>query len=163
MNSTTAGKKSSKHVLRIELSPAKVRLLSVVSLGGLSGWFFCKLALPLSEPGTQFFIGVLALVSFISSIVVALSGHAFMANAPDKQLDERELAQRNAAYVRAYQISAIAVLAGLIGIDRLAAWAQNAATAAVYVNYLTVLFFAHLVLPAAVLAWREVSHSNNAE
>jgi len=155
MNDVTTIKDTNKRAFRIAVSPAKVRLLSVLSLGGLSGWFVCKLVLPLSEPWAQLFVGVLALASFVSSIVVALSGHAYMANAPDKQLDERELAQRNAAFVRAYQISATAVLAGLIGIHRISVWTENIATIAIYENYLTVLFFAHLVLPAAVLAWRE--------
>lgn len=163
MDDTTTNKETSKRAFRIELSPAKVRFLSVVSLGGLSGWFLCKLVLPMSDPLAQLFVGVLALTSFISSIVVALSGHAYMANAPDKQLDERELAQRNAAYVRAYQISAMAVLAGLIGLHRLAIWTDNIASAAVYENYLTVIFFAHLVLPASVLAWREAWTGDNDE
>jgi cytochrome bd-type quinol oxidase subunit 2 len=155
VNDVATNKETSQRAFRIELSPAKVRILSVASLGGLSGWFICKLMFPLSEPWAQLFVGVLALASFISSIIVALSGHAYMANAPEKQLDERELGQRNAAYVRAYQISAIAVLAGMIGLHRLAVWTGNIATAALYENYLTVVFFAHLVLPAAVLAWRE--------
>jgi hypothetical protein len=155
MKDMATNKKANKSVFRIALSPAKVRVLSIVSLGGLAGWFVSKLVLPLSDPSNQFFVGLLALISFISSIVVALSGHAYLANAPDQQLDERELSQRNAAYFRAYQISAVAVLAGLIGIHRVAIWTGNTASAAVYENYLTLIFFAHLVLPASILAWRE--------
>ena len=120
-------------------------------MAGLSvSWYF-----PCRTHQHNFFIGVMALASFISSIVVALSGHAYFANAPDNQLDERELSQRNAAYFRAYQISAVAVLVGLIGIHRIAIWTDNIASPALYENYLTVIFFAHLVLPASILAWRE--------
>lgn len=155
MKDMATNNKVNKSVFRIALSPAKVRVLSVVSLGGLGGWFVSKLVFPLSDPSTQFFIGVMALASFIASIVVALSGHAYLANAPDNQLDERELSQRNAAYFRAYQISAVAVLVGLIGIHRIAIWTDNIASPALYENYLTVIFFAHLVLPASILAWRE--------
>lgn len=163
MKDMATNKKANKSAFRIALSPAKVRVLSVVSLGGLVGWFVSKLVLPLSDPSIQFFVGVLALLSFISSIVVALSGHAYLANAPDKLLDERELSQRNAAYFRAYQISAVAVLAGLIGIHRIAIWTNNIASSSVYENYLTVLFFAHLVLPASILAWREAWTGDNDE
>lgn len=163
MKDMATNKKANKSAFRIALSPAKVRVLSVVSLGGLAGWFVSKLVLPLADPSIQLFVGVLALVSFISSIVVALSGHAYLANAPDKLLDERELSQRNAAYFRAYQISAVAVLIGLIGIHRIAIWTDNTATYSVYENYLTVLFFAHLVLPASILAWREAWTGDNDE
>jgi hypothetical protein len=102
MNDVASSKETGQRAFRIELLTPKARMLSVLSLGGLAGWFVCKLVFPLSEqPLSQLLVGVLALVGFISSIVVGLTGHAYLANAPEKQLDERELAQRNAAYMRA--------------------------------------------------------------
>jgi len=139
------------------LGPTAVRILSALALGSLIGWFALKLVLPLEAPWAQLTVGLLALCGMCCCVAVFLTTYSHVANAPAEQIDERELVQRNAAYVWSYQAVGVVVLAALLLLDRATAWTGHTVDTATYVNLLTVIFFGQLVLPAAVLAWRDTS------
>ena len=69
--------------------------------------------------------------------------------------DQRELMQRNAAYFRTHQYMVVAVLAGVIVLQ---VW-ERATGLAISVgqmsNFLTLLFFSGLIMPATLLAWQD--------
>ena len=54
-------------------------------------------------------VSLLKLVGLVGCFVIFMTTFSFTANAPDHQIDERERAERNAAYFRAYQVVITAV------------------------------------------------------
>lgn len=152
---TTPGKTPSKAHLNFSRNTA--RALSVGALGSLSLWFALKFLLT-EEPGPQqaglqLAVGVLALAGMVASVLLFLSTYSFRANAPDAQIDEREVTERNRAYFRAYQTLVFVLLLSYIVAEfgeKAFGWVP---TRGVIANFLTLLIFAALTLPAAILAW----------
>ena len=143
----------SKYIL---LSPRGAKALSVVAIGALYGWFFLKLLLVGEQPALQLAVGVLALVGMVASIVMFLCTYSFVANAPDKYLDEREIGDRNAAYMRAYVYVVSMLLVAYIGSDLVGkVYGNLQVSSAMVTNFLNVAFFTCLIMPATVLAWRD--------
>ncbi|NDA00076.1 MAG: hypothetical protein EBZ03_12880 [Betaproteobacteria bacterium] len=101
----------------ILLSPIAAKLLSAVAVGSLYLWFILKFFLT-GEPTTlSLIVGLVGLIGIICSIVVFLCTYGFVANAPKKDLDERELQDRNAAYMSAYFYAVTILLTGYVGTD----------------------------------------------
>ena len=149
---------TSKAYFYIKLKPATARALSSIALTSLYGWFLLKFFVDETKPLLQVLIGILALVGILAAILVFLSANGFLANAPKDRIDERELAQRNEAYFRAYQYMICAVLAGLLAVFL---WERSTGlriTVHQFSNFLTVLFFTGLVMPASVLAYQDKSN-----
>ncbi len=101
----TPSKAPSKAYLHFSRTTA--RALSVGALGSLCLSFALKFLLA-DEPGPQhavlqLTVGVLGLAGMVASVLLFLSTYSFRANAPDAQIDEREVLERNRAYFRAYQ------------------------------------------------------------
>jgi hypothetical protein len=84
-----------------------------------------------------------------------LCTYNFVANAPASQLDERELADRNAAYFKAYQYAVILLLVGYLGTDFLARLFDFQVTPSVTQNFFLLGFMTVLITPATILAWRD--------
>lgn len=139
----------------LQFKPLTARGLSALALLSLHAWFLLKFALVEPSPTLQVLVGFLGLVGMVSAIVVFLSRYNFQANAATKDLDERELMQRNAAYFRTHQYMVVAVLAGVIVLQ---VW-ERATGLAISVgqmsNFLTLLFFSGLIMPATLLAWQD--------
>lgn len=141
----------------LNFSRTTARILSVIALGSLCSWFALKFLLT-EEPGPaqgglQLSVGLLALAGMVASVLLFLSTYGFRANAPDAQIDEREVTERNRAYFRAYQsLVGVLLLSYIVAeaLEKSVAWVP---TRAVVANFLTALFFAALTLPAAILAW----------
>jgi len=92
----------------------------------------------------------------ICSIVVFLCTYSFVANAPKKDLDERELQDRNSAYMSAYLYAVTILLIGYIGTDLIGkVYSDFQVTPEVVRNLLNVAFFTCLIMPATILAWRD--------
>ena len=139
----------SKYVL---LSPRGAKFLSAVALGTLYLWFLLKLFLISEQPALKLAVGFAALIGFSTSILVFLCSYSFVANAPVRDLDEREFQERNAAYLHAYAVAVI--LIGLIGSDLIGrVYGDFKLTHSVVANFLTVAFFSCLIMPATILAW----------
>jgi hypothetical protein len=140
----------------ILLSPGGAKALSVVALGGMYAWFLMKLFLVRNQPGLQLAVGVAALVGMVGSIVMFLCTYSFVANAPDKYLDEREIQDRNAAYMKAYTYAVVLLLVGYMASDVVGrVYSGFEVTSHVVTNYLNLAFFTCLIMPATILAWRD--------
>ena len=143
----------SKYIL---LTPRGAKALSVVAIGGLYGWFLLKLLLIGDQPAMELAVGLLGLIGMVSSIVMFLCTYSFVANAPDKYLDEREIQDRNAAYMRAYIYAVSMLLVGYIASDIVGkVYSGFEVTQNVVANYLNLALFTCLIMPATVLAWRD--------
>jgi hypothetical protein len=143
----------SKYIL---LTPRGAKALSVVAIGGLYAWFLLKLLLIGDQPAMQLAVGLLGLIGVVSSIVMFLCTYSFVANAPDKYLDEREIQDRNAAYMRAYIYAVSMLLVGYIASDIVGkVYSGFEVTQDVVTNYLNLALFTCLIMPATVLAWRD--------
>jgi hypothetical protein len=79
-----------------------------------------------------------------------------VANAPKKDLDERELQDRNSAYMSAYLYAVTILLIGYIGTDLIGkVYSDFQVTPEVVRNLLNVAVFTCLIMPATILAWRD--------
>ena len=145
----------SKYIL---LTPNGAKALSVVAIGSLYAWFVLKLFLNGEQPALQLIVGALGLIGVLSSVVMFLCTYSFIANAPDKHLDEREIQDRNAAYMRAYIYAVSMLLVGYIASDVIGkVYSGFEVTPEVLTNYLNLAVFTSLIMPATILAWRDRS------
>ena len=143
----------SKYIL---LTPRSAKALSVIAIGGLYAWFLLKFLLTNNQPALQLIIGALGLIGMVSSIVMFLCTYSFVANAPDKYLDEREIQDRNAAYTRAYIYAVSMLLVGYIASDVVGkVFSGVEVTSDIVTNYLNLALFTCLIMPATILAWRD--------
>lgn len=154
-SATPSNKSPSKAYLNFSRTTA--RALSVGALGSLSLWFTLKFLLteePAPQQGAlQLAVGLLALAGMVASILLFLSTYSFRAHAPDAQIDEREVMERNRAYFRAYQALVFMLLLSYIVAEILEKTTGWVPTRGVIANFLTLLIFSALTLPAAILAW----------
>lgn len=107
------------------------------------------------QAGLQVAVGVLGLAGMVASVLLFLSTYSFRANAPDTQIDEREVVERNRAYFRAYQTLVLVLLLSYIVTEVLEKAFGWVPSRGVIANFLTVLIFTALTLPAALLSWRD--------
>lgn len=143
----------SKYLL---LRPRGARALSGAAIGGLYAWFILKFFVSDDRPWLQVAIGLLGLLGVVGSLVMFCCTYGFLANAPDSSLDERELQQRNAAYLRAYTYAVSMLLIGYIGTDLIGkVFASIEVSSSMIRNFLNLAFFTCLIMPAAILAWRD--------
>lgn len=153
------------------LSPRTARALSVVSIGGLWGWFLLEFFLPSATGISELLVGALAIIAVLSVIPLMLSTYAFRANAPAGAIDERELEERNRAYFVTVMYAASIALTGFLAVEVLSrapaptasGLALNFPTSipsAVVSNFLQVLFLTILACPTAILAWWDRGESD---
>lgn len=138
----------------LKLSPSRARWIVAATYSTLLVGYLLDLVLDPQPGGLSLAISALKLAGLVGCAVIFLSTFSFTANAPDHQIDERERAERNAAYVRAYQVVIGAVFLmflALIGIRLLTDWTPTVGTLE---ELLTLLGIGGLALPAAILAWR---------
>lgn len=134
----------------VNLSPRRVRQLFHVSLGGLWGWFALKFFLTPDRPAVLVAVGVCLLVGVATGIVVFLSDLSFVAHAPEKAIDEYQLARRNRAYLATLRYGAAALAAAWLA--RMLQFPPHPVTAPVLENFILVLFLTMLIAPAGFLA-----------
>ena len=140
----------------ILLTPLSAKVLSVVAIGAIYLWFVLKFFLSGDQPALQLAVGALGLVGFCGSIVMFLCTYGFLANSPDEYLDEREIQDRNAAYVKAYIYATVMLLVGYIASDVVGKlYSGFEVTPPVVTNFLTLALFTCLIMPATVLAWQD--------
>lgn len=160
---STSSHPASERTSHLALGPLGARILSVVALSAMALWLTLKLLWPslwpVSPPAwAPWAVGACALLGFGSALVLFLSSYGFVANADDHQLDERERQERNAAYLRAYQCAVLLLLVGYIGSDVADRFAPTPeAAAAMITHFLNVAFLSCLIMPATILAWRDLN------
>lgn len=138
----------------LKLNPSRARWLVAVTYPALIVGYLLDLALAPPDGGFGLVVSLLKLAGLVGCGVIFLTTFSFTANAPDHQIDERERAERNVAYFRAYQVVIGAVFLmflALIGIRWLSDWTPTVGTIE---ELLTLIGIGGLALPAAILAWR---------
>ena len=145
----------SERILRINLSPRAGRLLGSYALAAMHGWFIMKLALPSSSGWVEVSVGLAAITGMIASIVFFVCTYGVLANAPDTLLDERELADRNRAYFSAFKYLVLMTILGGLVPELMAKLFNFELSVGVMKNYMMLMFTTALVLPGAVLAWKD--------
>lgn len=138
----------------LKLSPGRARALVTVAYVGLLAGFAIDLFIDPQPRALALAVPLLKLVGLVGCLAIFSTTFSFTANAPDHEIDERERAERNAAYVRAYQVVITAVFLlflTTIGLRLLTEWTP---TVSMLEDLLTVIGVGGLALPAAILAWR---------
>lgn len=125
--------------------------LSTLAIVGLWCWFFGKFFLRENRPGLLVALGLCLLGGTILSILVFVSPYSFVANAPEDQIDERELALRNRAYLSTVQYVVVCLLVGLFG-SEIAEHRGVVLVPTVFQNFLLCLMITTLIVPAWCLA-----------
>lgn len=141
--------------LRVNLSPRAGRLLGGFALVTMHGWFVLKLGLPSSSGGVELAAGLAAIAGMIASMVFFVCSYGVLANAPDMDLDERELAQRNRAYFSAFKYLVMMTILGGLVPELVAKLFKFELSVGLMKNYMLLMFTTALVLPGAMLAWAD--------
>lgn len=158
-------RKTTSKTNRYELviSPRWVRVLSVVSIGSLWGWFFLKFFLG-DDARLASVVGLLSLLGVGGSMFLLGTQYLNQAYAKDHEIDERERAARDRAHRHALNYVLWVFALTYIALEVASRAPAPTATGLVVgfpatiskgivKNFLTVLFFTTFVLPPAILAW----------
>lgn len=100
-------------------------------------------------------IGLLKIGGLLGAVALFLSGYGQLTQKAEHELDEREVAIRNRAYVLTHQIMIAVLFLGFFWVtlaDRLGWWLPGAAQTA---DLITAFGLGSMALPAAILAWRD--------
>ena len=141
----------------LKVRPATARVMSALALVALHAWFLLKFFLVEPRPELQVAVGLCGLVGMLSAVFVFVTRYTFQAHASQGDIDERELLQRNAAYFRTHQYMIVMVLVGLLVMEFWERATGLTISAGQLGNFLSVLFFSGLIMPATILAWQDRS------
>ena len=133
--------------------------LSTLAIVGLWCWFLGKFFLREDRPGLLVVLSLCLLGGTILSILVFVSTYSFVANAPEDQIDERELALRNRAYSRTVQYVVFCLIVGLFGTE-IAEHRGFTLVPTVFQNFLLCLMITTLIVPSWLLARWDVDASD---
>jgi hypothetical protein len=136
----------------LSLSPRTVRRLFQVALTGLWGWFALKFFLEGDRPAVLVASGVCLLGGITAALLVFLSDLSFIAHAPERDIDEYQLQQRNRAYLATLRYGCGAL--ALAWIARAVGGPHAVVSVNVLDNFILVLFLTLLIAPAGFLAQR---------
>lgn len=157
-------KTSMSNRYELAISPMWARVLSVVSIGSLWGWFFLKFYLNDESTGLVSAVGSLALLGVGGSMTLLATQYLNQAYGKDHEIDERERAVRDRAhryalnyvlwvFVLTYIVLEVAARAPAPTTTGLALGFPAVISKGVVENFLVVLFFTTFALPPAILAW----------
>ena len=145
----------------MKLSPQRVRSLFRLALTGLWGWFALKFFLTEGQPAVLVASGVCLLTGVVAAIVVFLSDLSFIAHAPERDIDEYQLQQRNRAYLATLRYGCGAL--ALAWLARSLRLPPAPVSASVLDNFILVLFLTLLIAPAGFLATRLIEDENTSD
>ena len=132
-------------------SASTTQRLSTLAIVGLWGWFLAKFFLRDDRPGLLVLLGVCLLGGTLLSVLLFVSSYSFVANAPEDQIDERELALRNRAYFKTVQYVVVCLMLGLFGTE-IAEHRGIHLGPNVFQNFLLCLMITTLIVPSWLLA-----------
>jgi len=153
--------KTNRYALAISVRVARV--LSVLSIGSLWGWFFLKFSLG-EQSELASVVGTLALLGVGASMFLLATQYLNQAYGEDHEIDERERAARDRAHRVALNYVLWVLVLTFVALEvasrALAPTATEVAltfpaviSKGVVENFLVVLFFTSFALPPAILAW----------
>lgn len=141
--------------MHIKLGPRTGRVLGGYALLAMHGWFLAKLSLPSQSGAGEVLVGLAALTGMIASMVFFVGTYGVLANAPDNQLDERELADRNRAYFSAFKYLVFMTILGGMVPELMAKLFKFELSVGVMKNFMLLMFATALILPGYMLALKD--------
>ena len=142
--------KTARSAAYLRLSPRTVRRLFQLALTGLWGWFTLKFFLEGDRPAVLVASGVCLLGGIAAALLVFLSDLSFIAHAPERDINEYQLQQRNRAYLATLRYGSAAL--ALAWLARMLRIQPHPVSAGVLDNFILVLFVTMLIAPAGFLA-----------
>ncbi len=139
------------------LKPRTARLLGAYGIVAMHLWFGFKLILPSETGALELIAGIMALTGAIAAVVFFTCSYSYLANAPDADLDERQILDRDRSYFGAFKYLVAMLAVGGIGSELAAKTIGFTLSTAVFQNYLFMLFIVALILPGCLLAWKDGS------
>lgn len=144
-------------VVRLKLGPRTGRLLGGYALVAMHAWFIAKLGLPSGSGAAEVFVGLAALTGMVAGLIFFVGSYGVMANSPDDALDERELSQRNRAYVSAFRYLMLMTILGGMVPELFAKILGFELSVGAMKNFMMLMFTTALVLPGFLIAWSDRS------
>ena len=132
-----------------------VRVLSLYGCLGMYAYFVLKNFFAPDRPVLIAIGGPLLITAIVALVVVFASTYSFIAFASHADIDERELAERNAAFAFSFHY----LVGGLLLAVTVGAAAEKyrdwQPSMQLVENFALVITLTGLAMPAAVMAWRE--------
>lgn len=141
----------------LKLSPSRARWLVGITYPVLLAGFALDLAVDPQRGLFDVAVAVLKLAGLAGCVAIFLTTFSFTANAPEHQIDERELSERNTAYVLAYQVVIGAVFLLFLASIALRLFTAWTPSVMMLEDLLTLIGMGGLALPAAILPWRSTA------
>lgn len=138
----------------VTLSPRTARTLAVLGIGGTWSYFALKFLYGDNAPPSLLLIGgILQLSALLCMVVLFFSTYSFIAHAPSRDIDERELAERYRAHFYAFQYVIVGLIVGAVAVEVAdKTWAYTPSMGVV-VNFISTMVWTSFVMPAALLAF----------
>ncbi|WP_448582007.1 hypothetical protein [Thermaurantiacus sp.] len=140
---------------QIHLSVHAARALSVfVYAALLLGNLGVAAGVP-EPPLAALAVALLKLSGLLGAVLLFVSSYGQLSQKAERELDEREVAVRNRAYVLTHQIMVAALLGAFLWVTlatKLGWWLPGASGTA---DLITAFAMGSMALPAAILAWRD--------
>jgi cytochrome bd-type quinol oxidase subunit 2 len=140
---------------QIPMRAGTARALSVGVVVALVAGYLGAAAVSEPAPALDIGLAVLKLAGLVGAILLFLSSYGQMSQRAERELDEREVAVRNRAYVLTHQMMVIALFIAFF-------WVESAAKLGLWLpapdelgNLITAFALSSMALPAAILAWRD--------
>lgn len=131
-----------------------VRSLSIAAIGGLWSYFFLKLSFGKGLSATALVAsGALLIGALLCAALVFLSTYSFISHAPDREIDERELAQRYRAHFHAFQYTLGGLILGPVITEAVGKIWKIVPSVGILSNFIFTMTFTSLIMPAALLAF----------
>ena len=136
------------------LGPTASRMIGLYALVAVHGWFVLEYTYPSAREQFALVLSVLKISGLLATVIFVMGTFGAMAYAADRELDERELAQRNSAFVRAYEYLFVMLLLSSVIPEGVAKLLNTELTVSFMQDFVLLLFATAFVLPGFLLAWR---------
>ena len=136
------------------MGPTASRMIGLYALVAVHGWFVLEYAYPSAGEQLALALSVLKISGLLATSIFVMGTFGAMAYAADRELDERELAQRNSAFVRAYEYLFVMLLLSSVIPEGVAKLLNTELTVTFMQDFVLLLFATAFVLPGFLLAWR---------
>lgn len=136
------------------LGPTASRVIGLYALIAVHGWFVLEYAYPSAGEHFALALSLLKISGLLATAIFVMGTFGAMAYAADRELDERELSQRNSAFVRAYEYLFVMLLLSSVIPEGVAKLLNTELTVTFMKDFILLLFATAFVLPGFLLAWR---------
>lgn len=145
----------------LSLSLPAARALAIFVAVAVPGAYLADALFAEAPKAVGVSLGLLKIAGLLGAVALFLSAWGQQSQAPDGQLDERQRAERDRAYVRTHQLMVGTLFLALfytVPARLLGWWMPNAEDA---VDLLSAFAITGMALPGMILAWRDEEVSDD--